>query len=54
MECLGCVKLENDDACVTLADGRIVCVTCDDFLTKERNDERKNRAVIISNSAISE
>lgn len=30
--CLGCQKMENEQQCVTLHDGRVVCSSCYDWL----------------------
>lgn len=40
--CLGCNRLDNDDACVTLIDGRVVCSSCPDW-----RDECQARAILV-------
>lgn len=32
MTCLGCVRLENANQCVTLSTGKVVCTHCQDYL----------------------
>lgn len=39
--CLGCNRLDDDAACVTLIDGRIVCNSCPDW-----RDECGARAIL--------
>jgi hypothetical protein len=39
--CLGCNRLENDDECRTLIDGRVVCSHCPDW-----RDECQARAIL--------